>query len=112
MDLTIKVKEVGERTVLLELQGVTTAVLANLEIPSDTYREIRIIVESASVVLVDGYTFDDGTTESDLSIPSGAQTGLKLKLRSGDSRNSPILGSRVKPCTPSPVLYTNIVLEP
>src|SRR5207245_9861082 len=29
-----------------------------------------------------------------------------------DSRNSPIVGSRVKPCTPWPVVYTSIVLEP
>src|SRR2546425_6354286 len=29
-----------------------------------------------------------------------------------DSRNSPIVGSSVKPCTPWPVVYTSIVLEP
>src|SRR6266496_180007 len=29
-----------------------------------------------------------------------------------DSRNSPIVGSSVKPCTPCPVVYTSIVLEP
>src|SRR2546428_12609543 len=29
-----------------------------------------------------------------------------------DSRNSPMVGSRVKPCPPCPVVYTSIVLEP
>ncbi len=29
-----------------------------------------------------------------------------------ESRNSPIDGSSVKPCTPCPVVYTSIVLEP
>jgi hypothetical protein len=67
---------------LLDLQGLTTEVLADLEIPSGTYREIRMIVESASVVLADGYTFRDGSTESELTVPSGASSGLKLKLRS------------------------------
>src|SRR5256885_3256458 len=29
-----------------------------------------------------------------------------------DKRNSPIVGSSVKPCTPWPVVYTSMVLEP
>lgn len=66
---------------LLELQGLTTSVLADLEIPAGTYRELRMFVEDASVVLADGYEFDDGSTESSLRVPSGASSGLKLKLR-------------------------------
>jgi hypothetical protein len=38
-------------------------------------------VDSASVVLKEGYTFSDGvTTEMELTIPSGAQTGIKVQL--------------------------------
>src|SRR2546422_5504068 len=33
-------------------------------------------------------------------------------MSGGDSRNSPIVGSSVKPCPPCPVVYTSIVLEP
>jgi hypothetical protein len=33
-------------------------------------------------------------------------------MRGAQRRNSPIVGSRVKPCTPWPVVYTIIVLEP
>ena len=29
-----------------------------------------------------------------------------------DSRNSPMLGSSVNPCTPLPVVYTSMVDEP
>ena len=29
-----------------------------------------------------------------------------------ERRNSPIVGSSVNPCTPCPVVYTSIVLEP
>lgn len=59
---------------LLTLQDGTTALLADLEIPNDTYHGIRIIVnEEAHVVYV------DGTTE-DLKVPSGSQTGIKVNL--------------------------------
>lgn len=73
---------------LLELQGLTTTVLADLEIPEGTYREIRMIIESASVELADGYAFDDGATDAVLSVPSGASSGLKLKLRAADVEGS------------------------
>ena len=63
---------------------LATEVLADLEIPAGTYHELRLIVESASVTLADGYEFRDGTTESVMKVPSGAQTGIKLKLRSSD----------------------------
>jgi len=66
---------------LLDLQGLTTELLADLEIPSDTYVQMRLIVESASVTLAEGYEFNSGGMEADLSVPSGAQTGIKLNLR-------------------------------
>lgn len=67
---------------LLDLEGLTTLVLADIDIPAGTYHELRLIVESASVTLVDA-EFRDGSTVADLRVPSGAQTGIKLKLRSG-----------------------------
>ena len=67
---------------LLDLQGFTTEVLADAEIPAGTYKEIRLFIESASVVLADGFAFRDGSTESTMKVPSGASSGLKLKLRS------------------------------
>ncbi len=66
---------------LLELQGVTAAITPSVEVPAGTYAQLRLIVESASVTLADGYTFaNDGGTTMDLSVPSGAKTGIKVQL--------------------------------
>ena len=73
---------------LLELQDAATSVLAEAEIESGSYSQLRLIVESASVTLIDGYTFTDGSTEKDLKVPSGAQTGIKLLLSAGDGDDS------------------------
>ncbi len=69
---------------LLDLQGLTTDVLADVNIPAGTYHQLRLFVESASVTLKDGYLFNSGSSDSDLNVPSGAQSGIKLRLRSGE----------------------------
>jgi hypothetical protein len=69
---------------LLTLQGVFADLTGDeegVEVPAGTYNQLRLIVDSASVVLKEGYTFSDGvTTEMELTIPSGAQTGIKVQL--------------------------------
>ena len=65
---------------LLDLQGSVTHTLAELDIPAGDYSQIRLIVEAARVELKEGYAFNDGSTERDLVVPSGAQTGIKLNL--------------------------------
>lgn len=69
---------------LLTLQGVFADLTGDeegVEVPAGTYNQLRLIVDSASVVLKEGYTFSDGvTTEMELAIPSGAQTGIKVQL--------------------------------
>jgi len=69
---------------LLELQNSATMLLAEAEIEAGSYSQLRLIVESASVELIDGYTFVGGDTVMDLRVPSGAQTGIKLNLGAGD----------------------------
>lgn len=69
---------------LLELQDAATAQLAELDIESGTYSQLRLIVDSAEVELIDGYTFNDGSTTQTLFVPSGAQTGIKLNLGAND----------------------------
>lgn len=81
---------------LLDLQGLATEVLADLEIPVGTYHQLRLFVESASVTLADGYLFSDGSGASVLSVPSGAQTGIKLKLRSGDPEDGDAEGVEIR----------------
>jgi hypothetical protein len=66
---------------LLELQNAATMQIAEAEIEPGAYHQLRLIVESANVRLIDGYTFDDGSQEMELRVPSGAQTGIKLLLQ-------------------------------
>ncbi|MBW3552913.1 MAG: DUF4382 domain-containing protein [Gemmatimonadetes bacterium] len=69
---------------LLDLQNAATETLAEAEIEPGTYHQLRLIVESARVQLADGFTFTNGSTEKDLFVPSGAQTGIKLNLGAAD----------------------------
>jgi len=74
---------------LLDLQNAATMLLADAEIDEGSYSQLRLIVESASVELIDGYSFVGGGNVQDLKIPSGAQTGIKLKLR--DENGGPLV---------------------
>lgn len=58
---------------LLDLSNGTTALLAEMDIPAGIYPEIRMHVTDAGIVLKDGNTFD-------LKVPSGDESGLKIKL--------------------------------
>lgn len=70
---------------LLDLQGAATTALASMEIEAGTYTQLRLIVEAASVTLKPGYEFTDGSTSMTLTVPSGAQTGIKLNLSAGEA---------------------------
>lgn len=69
---------------LLELTDAATELLGEASLESGSYAQLRLVVESARVALVEGYAFRDGSTERDLTVPSGAQTGIKLNLRAPD----------------------------
>ncbi len=60
---------------LLELSNGVTAVLAEEDIPNGVYKEIRLHVVDAGIVMDD----EEGT-EYDLKVPSGNASGLKIKL--------------------------------
>lgn len=72
---------------LLELQKSATMQIAQAELEPGEYHQLRLIVEAANVKLIPGYTFRDGSTEMDLKVPSGAQTGIKLLLRDTDGEH-------------------------
>jgi hypothetical protein len=59
---------------LLELSNGITATIAELEIPSGKYNQIRLYVKDASVKLTDGTVYD-------LKIPGGFESGVKLLLK-------------------------------
>ena len=62
---------------LLELQGgVSAPLITNEEVPAGTYTELRLIVDTAnSFVQLES----EGSNEYTLAVPSGEQSGLKLK---------------------------------
>ena len=75
---------------LLELQNSATMLLADADIEPGSYSQLRLVVESASVQLISGYTFGNGDGAMELKVPSGAQTGIKLNLRGGADGDGPL----------------------
>lgn len=71
-------------TDLLDLRNAATMLLGEASVESGTYAQMRLVVEAASVSLIDGYTFPDGSAERELQVPSGADTGIKLILHALD----------------------------
>ncbi|HSH74272.1 MAG TPA: DUF4382 domain-containing protein, partial [Longimicrobiales bacterium] len=69
---------------LLELQNAATTPIAEADIEPGSFSQLRLVIEAARVELAEGYEFRDGSTEMELFVPSGAQTGIKLNLHSGE----------------------------
>jgi len=65
---------------LMDLHNGLSALLAERIVPAGNYSQLRLIVDQASVTLVDGTTFRDGSSTRELTVPSGAQTGIKVRL--------------------------------
>ncbi len=55
---------------LLELVGGVTALLGDVELPAGHYTQLRLVIEAASITI--------GGRTLPLTVPSGAQSGLKL----------------------------------
>ena len=76
----------GSSTIdLVPLTGGVEALLVEAEIPAGTYSEARLIVDAGEVVLSQDATVADGeytfsTDNGNLRFPSGAQTGIKVKI--------------------------------
>ena len=58
---------------LLTLQNGVTTMLAAGTIPTNTVKEIRLVLGSDNTIIVDG-------VEYPLTIPSGSESGLKIKV--------------------------------
>jgi hypothetical protein len=80
---------------LLQLQNGVTAALGEATIEPGRYLEMRMIVSEAVVTLKDGFTFTDGSATKNLAVPSGAASGIKVKLRS--SRSGAPAGIEIRP---------------
>jgi hypothetical protein len=66
---------------LFALRDSLEAFLAETPVPPDTFSQLRLVVDSATVSLADGYEFRDGTTSKTLHVPSGQQSGIKVQLQ-------------------------------
>jgi hypothetical protein len=65
---------------LLTLQDGIEALLATTPVPADSFAQLRLVVDEATVSLAEGYEFRDGTTSRTLHVPSGQTSGIKVKL--------------------------------
>lgn len=68
----VTVSETGGSFDVLELRNGETELLGEAAVPNGSYTQLRLIVEEASIT-VDGET-------SPVTIPSGAQSGLKINI--------------------------------
>ena len=65
---------------LLDLQNGITATIGTATIPTGTYHQVRLLVDSARVVLKAPNTFSGGSNTAKLNVPSGSQTGIKVNI--------------------------------
>lgn len=66
---------------LLDLQnGVVADLTDPVEVESGMYAQLRLVVDSAHITLIDGLTFANGDSDMTLFVPSGAQSGIKVQL--------------------------------
>lgn len=61
---------------LLDLRNGVTTCLLDVEVPIGNYNTLRVYIAEAGILLVDQRTFD-------LKVPSGEQTGIKVKIEPG-----------------------------
>lgn len=69
---------------LMDLQNGVTVTLGSVDVDPGRYLEVRLVVLSATVTLKSGFLFDDGTDTASPAVPSGAQSGIKIKLDDAD----------------------------
>jgi hypothetical protein len=65
---------------LLDLTNGVTATLGSATIPTGTYSQLRLVVDSATITLKDPYKFADGTSTRSLKTPSAQQSGIKVNF--------------------------------
>jgi hypothetical protein len=75
--------------------GVTADLTGTVEVPAGRYAQLRLVVDSARVTLIEGFTFANGDTSRSLFVPSGSSSGIKVQLaepvESSDSETSVVL---------------------
>jgi len=67
---------------LMLRDGITADLTGLVEVEAGLYQGLRLVVDSAKVTLVTGLAFVDGEDSATLKVPSGSQSGIKVKLNS------------------------------
>lgn len=65
---------------LLDLRNGVTATLGTTTIPTGSYTQLRMVVDSGQVTLGNNLLFAGGSAISPVKVPSGAQTGIKVNF--------------------------------
>lgn len=66
---------------LLDLRDGLVADLTDpVIVDAGVYTQLLLVVDSAHVTFVEGFTLRDGSTEISLRVPSGSESGIKVKL--------------------------------
>lgn len=60
--------------------GVTAELTGIVDVPAGDYGQLRLVVDSARVTLVEGFSFSNGDTTRPLFVPSGSASGIKVQL--------------------------------
>lgn len=63
--------------------GATADATGEVPVEAGIYHQLRFVVDSTWVVLTEGFVFEDGSTEQGFKVPSGARSGIKVKLIDG-----------------------------
>ena len=74
---------------LLALASGVGTLLGTATVPTGTYNQLRLVIDSASITLGGGVTFADGNATHTLFVPSGMQTGVKVGFSGGLALSAP-----------------------
>lgn len=66
---------------LLDLRdGVVADLTDPVMVDAGVYTQLRLVVDSARVTFIEGFTLRDGSTEASLRVPSGSESGINVQL--------------------------------
>ena len=63
-------------------RGVVANLTDSVAVEPGSYKQLRIVVDSAKITLKSPYKFEDGSTSKIVKIPSGSSSGVKVFLNS------------------------------
>jgi hypothetical protein len=61
--------------------GLSVHLVDLVSVEAGTYKQLRLVVDDATVTLVEGYEFSEGGREAYLKVPSGSASGIKVHLQ-------------------------------